>query len=963
MTPTPNFEDHDYRFIIGIDLGTTNSAVTYVDLTAPDPARRRKIEIFEIPQLVAGGEVAPRAVLPSFLYLPGPYDLPPGSAALPWDAEREYIVGEFAREQGARVPDRLVASAKSWLCHGGVDRRAEILPWGAGGDIPKVSPVTASMRYLQHIREAWDYRMRNGQEERQFDQQLVVLTVPASFDEVARELTVTAAQNAGISRVVLLEEPLAAFYAWLSRNEDTWQEQMQDGQVVLVCDVGGGTTDFSIIGIKAGEKGLRFNRLAVGEHLMLGGDNMDLALARYLERRMTRDKLDTRRWHQLVYQCRRAKETLLGAPEGVTKMGISLIGPTGKLIAGTLKDELTQEEIQELIVEGFFPEVPADARPEVRRKGLTEYGLPYVQDPAITRHAAAFWQRYEDLVRAETGRVAVFPDFLLFNGGALSPTAIRWHLTLIIQRWFAKIAGSSWTPRELANPRPELAVAIGAAYYGLVRLGEGVRVGSGSPRAYYAGIDTPRQKGQARVYPGVCLVPRGTEEGSEIHLDQLNFEARTNQPVMFQLYTSSTRVGDQLGEAVELEEHETTVLPPIRTVLRYGKREEARQIPVTLAVRLTEIGTLELFCESRETQHRWRLQFDVRQDAGGDPAAGDIADIRETVDTERVDQAVQIIGETFSAGSESGNGDPEQLVKRLEATLSLPKEKWATPLVRKLGDALLAHSSGRALSAAHEARWLNLLGYCLRPGFGDPLDEWRMKQIWKLHFEKLKFSNAPQARTEWWIFWRRVAGGLTPGRQQQIFQQIFPTLQTAPDSRAKVRKKKASQRLNPHEEIEIWMALANFERLPGEEKRQLGRMLLARIAPDRPNPRELWALGRFGARQPFYGPLDRVVPAAEAAQWVEKLLQMPFKNPEVLANPLVQLARATGDRSRDIPRDLRERVARRLAELPGGEKLQERLENPRRMGREEQDWVFGETLPAGLVLAAQNGEERSEEGV
>ena len=937
-------ENLDFSYIIGIDLGTTNSAVAYVDLTQDSPKARRKIRFFEVPQVVAPNEVGARSILPSFLYLPGKYDLPEGSFALQWDDQREFIVGEFAREQGAKVPGRLVASAKSWLCHGGVDRRANILPWGAEGDIPKVSPVDASMRYLQHIRESWDHLMRRGKEEWQFDQQLIVLTVPASFDEVARELTIAAAHDAGISRVILLEEPLAAFYAWLSNNEDSWQNQMSDGQLVLVCDVGGGTTDFSIVGIREGEKGLRFNRLAVGDHLMLGGDNMDLALGRYLEQKITGSagKLDARRWHQLVYQCRKAKETLLGSADGQSKMDITVMGQAGSLIGGTLKGNLDQQEIQNIIFEGFFPEVSADETPETKRSGLTEFGLPYVADPAVTRHMAAFWRRFEPLMRQETGRDAAFPDFVLFNGGALTPQSLRWHLTMLMRNWFSPIAGSNWMPKELPNPRPELSVAIGAAYYGMVRLGEGVRVGSGSPRAYYVAVASQKE---SRKQESVCLVPRGTEEGFEIKLDQLNFEALANQPVAFQLFTSSTRVGDQLGDIVTLAEDETTVLPPIRTVLRFGKRDEARKIPVNLGVRLTEIGTLDLFCESKQTHHRWQLQFDVRQDAdrSGD---GQPQSVGETVDQQLIDAALALIESTFTIGDSSAH--PEGLTKQLENALEMKKERWPTSLIRKMADKLLEKMDGRKLSAAHEARWLNLLGYCLRPGFGDPLDDWRMKQIWKLYFEELAFANNAQARTEWWTFWRRIAGGLTPGKQLQIFQKIQPSLQISASGKSK--KKKSGPKLNPHEEQEIWMALANFERLPAADKQLLGNALLRKLSLT--NPRDLWAISRFGARQPFYGTLDKLIPATEAAHWIEHLLKQKTGKPELLGNTLVQLARHTGDRSRDIPEDLRQRVATFLTDLPQGKTLVERLsQSQHQFGKEEQDWLFGESLPTGLVLS------------
>ena len=348
------------RYVIGIDLGTTNSAVAYVDLEVGAGGSRPPARVFPVPQLVAPGEVASRPMLPSFLYLPGTHELPPGSSALPWDGARRYLVGQLALEQGARVPGRLVASAKSWLSHAAVDRTAPILPWGAPAEVARVSPVEASRRYLEHIREAWDATMAHGRAEDMFARQSIVLTVPASFDEVARELTMRAAEEAGLPHAVLLEEPLAAFYAWLAGHEADWQSQLREGQLILVCDVGGGTTDFTIVGVRRGEAGLRFDRLAVGEHLMLGGDNMDMALGRFVEARLLGQpgKLDTQRWQQLVYACRRAKETLLGDDSPID-VDVTVLGSSGRVIGGALSGKLTRDEALNLLVDGFFPDCTA----------------------------------------------------------------------------------------------------------------------------------------------------------------------------------------------------------------------------------------------------------------------------------------------------------------------------------------------------------------------------------------------------------------------------------------------------------------------------------------------------------------------------------------------------------------------------------------------------------------------------
>ena len=940
-----------YHFIIGIDLGTTNSAVAYVRLTQGGlPSEDRTVRFMKIPQLVAAGEIDRRPVLPSFLYIPGSYDLPPESTALPWDPERKDVVGEFAREQGALVPGRLVSSAKSWLAHGGVDRTSPILPWGEASVEKKISPVEASARYLLHMRESWNYSIAKGREEYALENQLVVITVPASFDEVARELTVSAARQAGIGRFVLLEEPLAAFYAWISRHESDWQSSMKAGQIILVCDVGGGTTDFTIVAVREGEMGLRFDRLAVGDHLILGGDNMDHALGRFLEKRLMGQpgKLDTRRWRQLSHQCRKAKEVLLNDQARERSLDITIMGSGGKLIGSTLKTTVTRDEVRELVMDGFFPMVSIDEVPQgERRRGLTEWGLPYAQDPAVTRHMSDFWKRFHDLLQKETGRDGPVPDYLLFNGGALGPAPIRKRLREVVKGWFQDIAGPDWAPKALDNPHPELAVAIGAAYYGLVRAGEGIRIGAGSPRSYYVEVVAGDKKSREDSRAAVCLVPRGSEEGFETQLLNPAFEVLANQPVSFQLFSSSTRLGDRLGDVVELNEEEISIIPPIRTVLRYGKKAGAVSLPVQLAVRLTEVGTLEVWCESRQTPHRWRLQFDVRQEVDSSPAS-DLPG--ETLEQAVVEKARDKIRSALGGGTPGARVPPESITKDLEEILDTRKEKWSIPLARKLADALLDSQEGRKFSQQHEERWFNLLGFCLRPGFGDPADEWRMNEVWKIYLRGMQWPNRVSCRVEFWIFLRRVAGGLTAGRQLQIYREVSPALQT-PGTKKSSGRIALPSRLNRQEETEIWMALANCERLSVEDKISLGRLLLQKMRKSA-RPQEYWALSRFGTRVPLYGPLNRVIPGQEASSWIRTLFSLHLPPKEAVGQALVQLARLTGDRERDVPEEDRQKVASFIENLQRFTHLQQILMNREPvLTQQEKEWMFGEALPSGLVLS------------
>ncbi len=936
-----NSDDWSFRYIIGIDLGTTNSAVAYIDLEKKSP----NVDIFKIPQLIAPGEISARPLLPSFLYLPGGYELPVDSIRLPWNDAIDYVVGEFAREQGSLVPDRLVSSAKSWLCHAKVDRTAPILPWGTSDtDIEKISPVEASARYLEHIRQAWNYYIAHGRDEHLFEEQLIVLTVPASFDEVARELTVEAAKKAGIPRLILLEEPLAAFYAWLYRNQNKWQEKIQPGQIVLVCDVGGGTTDFTIVALNESEKGIKFDRLAVGDHLLLGGDNMDLALGRHieLERFGKAGSLDPKRWYQLCHQCRKAKETILQNKD-VESVKVTVVGRGTKLIGDTVSATIHRNTIEQLILDGFFPEVEIDEAPEkAARTGLTEWGLPYVQDPAITRHLAAFWKKFETLISGETGRERPYPDFMLFNGGALVPEVIRKRLLGVVGKWFCEITSDNWIPEELHNPRPDLAVAFGAAYYGLVRLGKGIKVGAGTPRSYYVQVGIV--EGEKERYKGFCIVPRGTEEGFHTELTEPSFQVITNRPVSFQLLSSITRLGDRLGDLVELESDEVTPLPPIKTVLKFGKGETVQKIPVNLVLKLTEVGTLDLWCKSLKTPHRWQLRFDVRQHVDTDRR--DLP-VGETLDEETIDEGLAIIRQTFTSGECQKNGvTPTELVKVLTGLFELPREKWSLQLIRRIADVLIEVSEGRKLTFHHESRWLNLLGFCLRPGYGDPVDEWRIKQVWKIYHQGITFPRQSQCRLEWWIFWRRIAGGLSPGQQQHIYQQVSGYFFGDGKKSKKLRK------LSKQEMTELWMAVANFERLSPDVKLSLGTVLLKRIMKSkRPRQQDLWSLSKFGARIPLYGPVDKVIPPGDIVPWVESLLSKMDVWTDILVNPLLSMCRFTGDRARDLPDDLRTRVYKALRNYTSEDKLKVLFDvSSEGLSAQEREWSFGESLPLGLIL-------------
>ena len=606
------------RFSVGIDLGTTNCALSYLPL-GEEGARP---EVLAVPQLVHQGEVGARALLPSYLYLPHPSELPPASLALPWDAgsgDRREVVGELARERGALTPVRLVSSAKSWLCHPALDRRAASLPAGSPEEVPKLSPLDASARYLSHLRAAFGHAVARGDAALALERQVVTLTVPASFDAVARELTVEAARLAGLPDLVLLEEPQAALYAWVDAMGDRWRKLVKPGDLLLVVDVGGGTTDFSLIAVVDRDGDLALERVAVGDHILLGGDNMDLALAHRLEQKLAAAGKKIDRWQlvALTHGARQAKEALFAdaarasAPVAVPGRGSSLVG-------GALRTELTRQELVDTLVDGFLPRVDAGARPQAqRRTALTTLGLPYASDPAITRHLAAFLSRHRqalDASKAPVPRLAgtafLHPSALLFNGGVMKSSELKDRIVDVVGAWVAAEGGEA--PRVLPGVDLDLAVAKGGAAYGRVRTGRGIRIRAGTARAYYVGIETamPAVPGLPPPVEALCVAPMGMEEGARAELPSRELGLVVGEPARFRFFASSVRRDDRPGTVVE-REAELDELPPIEATLPAESGEAGQVIPVSLRAHVTAIGTLELECADAKGR-AWKVEFNLR---------------------------------------------------------------------------------------------------------------------------------------------------------------------------------------------------------------------------------------------------------------------------------------------------------------------------------------------------------------
>jgi molecular chaperone DnaK (HSP70) len=877
---------------VGIDLGTTNSALAYIDEREAEDREFPPVHIFETPQMVAAGRVAPLRTLPSFLFL-----------------EEGRPVGAYARDQGALVPTRLVHSAKSWLSNPDVDRTAKILPWDSPETGRVLSPVEVSSAFIGKFREEWD-RTRGTP----LAEQDIVLTVPASFDEEARELTVMAARDAGLERLTLLEEPAAAFYSWIASHLAQSRKRLYNGQVVLVCDVGGGTSDFSLIRVAREGDLVNFTRTAVGKHLLLGGDNLDLTLAWLVETKLG-VPLSIRQRSGLRRQCSAAKEKLLNDPN-LKSVEITVLGAGTSLIGKSLKTEILRDEVLELALEGFLPVTARGEGPKEEKRSLfRELGLPYVSDPSITRHLNAFLE--------PTGQT---PDAILFNGGFFIPEILQDRVAGVLEHWYGR------RPEILDNSELDLAVARGAAYYSYVRsTGSGVLVRGGLPRTYYIGLGEPRD-GKFSV---VCLVPRGAEEGAAVEIDNGALQLVANRPVSFRLYSSLTRTGDPLGGVLEFStgDPDLHMHAPLNAVIRFGRKAEERLIPVKLGARLTEIGTLETWCESKISDNRWRLQFELRKAASVEPAERKAAAV---VSEQALKSSLALIEAAFSATGKSPV-PPEEVPSKLEQSMGLGKNSWPLSAIRQMADAFLANIDGRKKSPAYEVRWLNLAGFCLRPGFGFPGDDFRIEQARRIYSGGVTYGNHVQCEIDWWIFWGRVAGGLNRNQQTDIYQRLSGFLLP--------RGSKKPQRVNAALLREMWRAAASLELLPIGTKTELGDALMRRVKTGDFKESELWCLSRLGARKLFYGPMNLVVPPATATRWVEGLLHVANAG-----DALAAMARRTEDPTRDLSASTRATVRSKLEKMPHAERLlavfEGEEEDDRALGR-----IFGEELPSGLVLA------------
>ncbi|MGD8109201.1 Hsp70 family protein [Vibrio sp. TRT 17S01] len=937
------------RFLVGIDLGTTNTVVAYCEIT--DNLEQSEVSLFDIDQLIGPGEVVRKPLLPSFRYHPAVGQISPSDLTLPWENEpvsgdiSNVIVGEWARELGAKVEGRQVSSAKSWLSHQAVDRSSDILPWAGAQDVDKVSPVIASASYLNHIRQAWNYRHPSNK----LEDQDVVVTVPASFDETARKLTLEAAELAGLKKIVLLEEPQAVCYDWYARHQQTAADELKDLPLILVCDVGGGTTDLSLIEASfSSQNELALDRIGVGEHLMLGGDNLDLALAHLAESRLSQNKgeqskkLTAASLTKLIQQTRKAKENLLSAsaPEEVK---ITMLGSGSKLLGGTKSIGLSKQEVHQIALDGFFPLSDFSEVPDKRRSAVVEFGLPYVADPAVSKHVAEFLTQHQQVSRAALGleddKQNAIPVGLLLNGGVFNSELVTERVTTLLSDW----RGAPVT--VLDNPHPDWSVALGAVAFGKARRGAQLKIGGGAARSYFLHLQEKNKMGKA-----LCLLAKGTEEGHEIRLSGRRFSLTLGEPVRFNLLTSThdtltNNTAIQNGVMVDVDPDLFAPLPPYITTLEgEGAELQANQkerVEVQLACQLTEVGTLKMECVSAEDDSkRWELEFEVRN--------------KQTDDSEQVklhpklNECKELIARLYSGNKKSAESkEIKTLAKDLEKKLG-KRDEWDFTTLRQLFDTFAQGRKRRRRSEQHEKNWLRLAGFALRPGFGDPTDSWRIEQVWGLYQQNIQFKNH-QGWTDWWVFWRRIAGGLSQEQQETILADIAKYLH--PGAMKNPQSAKAAQDMGYESMVRL---AASLEHLEVEDKVLLATWFLSKaINHNQFEQAHWWAMGRLASRTPLYGSQHNVIPREQAEQWLPKLLEQNWQKEPMIAFAAVMICRKTGDRLFDISDDYREQVLAKLKQSKVPESWVSLVEEVKALSESESKRIFGDALPAGLTLVNQ----------
>jgi molecular chaperone DnaK (HSP70) len=925
------------RFSIGIDLGTTSSALAYVPLTGD-----ARPEILTILQWETPDALVEAPTLPSFLYLPEDTLATQLRGKVP--GTFGWIAGRLARRRASETPGRVVRSAKSWLCHHAADRSAPILPWGSEELEPaqKISPVQAAAFILNYLRGAWDSRF--AQSGCAFDDQEITITVPASFDAAAQRLTLNAAEDAGFtSSVRLLEEPQAAFYCWLEQHNSAnplWEGlDAHDAapRHVLIVDIGGGTSDFSLFELQSGLSGdiPHITRVAVSEHILLGGDNIDLALAVLLEPRLAgeRGQISGPQWEHLVASCRDLKEQALsGIASANDRLTVALPGRGSGLVAGAQVATLARDEVERLVLEGFFPVCDARARPYRTQGGLRDWGLPYAADSAVTHHLADFLR---DRMRV---------DAVLFNGGSLRSAILR-------QRVLEQIAAWRDGPRPLVmeNAEPDLAVALGAARFGRLLHGRSGRIAAGAARAVFLRVQTgPAATNEAARPALVCVLPRNASAEQVFEINLPGLEVRTDQLVSFHACSSTRQGRCHAGDVLPWDAEAFHMLPPLETTIRTANGPDAepdRTVPVRLAAKMNALGLLQIFCVSKDPliPQSWPLEFNLRPHERGSAAArskpaSPLVEPNASTETQKAARA-QITTTFTRPSAKSDRLTANAILKHLERTIGLPRHEWNAALLRGLWPALNERTTGRKLSVEHEEAWLTLAGFLLRPGFGFAHDGLRMDELWLLRDSGLRFPGK-RSKVQEYILWRRVAGGLTTERQEMLLAGELGSIRTG--------------RASP----ELVRLAGSLERLSRETKSDLIQtfidQVLQRVEAKQHCAPYLAALGLLLNRAPLYAGPETVVVAEFVARAYAAFQNLDWTESELLElhNLFLRAARVVDDRNLDVPKSLRNQIARKLESAGIAPLRTATIKAFTPVGRIDHATLYGEALPPGLVLGA-----------
>jgi molecular chaperone DnaK (HSP70) len=955
------------KFLVGIDLGTTHTVVAYQQkATANTKTSDSKTKIFEIFQLIAPGTVAKRALLPSFRYHPANGEIADSDLALPWRASNRLcetnavVIGEWARTLGAKVDGRLVSSAKSWLSHDKVDRTAPILPWGndsredGTNNIYKVSPLHACASYLDHIHQAWNHEYP----ESPLNNQHIVITIPASFDEGARSLTLEAAKLAGLDSILLLEEPTAACYDWHQRTAaidntlpktllSSNQHSVSHKNNILICDIGGGTTDLALIQAKVCDDQLSLNRIGVGNHLMLGGDNIDLALAYHVEQQLlnqdntTKKKLSVAALSQLVQQTRMAKETLLGNDAPDTAQ-VTILGSGSKLIGASKKITLDKRLVHNIALDGFFPTVGFDQTLTKKANALQDFGLPYENDAAISKHIAQFIRQHcQD---SHTQSKTTLPSTLLLNGGVFNSPLIKQRLLAQLALW----SGDDQTEVQvLENPHPNLSVALGAVAYAQLKFDssaeKSIKIGGGSARAYFLKLsqgDLNHEHAQ-----GICILNKGCEEEVDVELPHRVFELIVGEPVKFSLVSSNADQAFNVGDLVSLNAENFIQLPELSTAIKMENSQTNHRVKVSLSTRLTDVGVLDMHCHSLSTptQH-WQLAFTVRKNS--EPTTDKFDDTNQHL-AHKIEDAKAFIEHAFKDHSTTNKFNAIKSLRKQLETLFGHRDTWSSDLARALFDCFLNHKKSRRRSEQHEQIWFRLAGFLLRPGFGYTLDDWRIDQIWPLYAQGLQYKKSTQAWADWWTFWRRAAGGLNAAQQQTIFTDIQPFVDFENANKRKITETGEQRSIN-----DIILLLGALEHLQIDDKIDGVNSLLQRCGLPKANNLQTywWAIGRLCARTPFYGSIHSVIDAEDMQALLPYWLDSDWKKHPFIAFATVMMSRKCGDRLRDLDNESRQLILDKLSKSAVSNTWIQMVTNVTELDEVQSKKIYGDALPSGLTL-------------